>query len=622
MRISRNNIHDGMFMQNDYTEFIKNFSIGKEKHIPHKYLLLSSRNRLELLAGLMDSDGSLSCNGYDFINKSKNISESVLFLARSVGLAAYINKSIKGIKSLDFKGVYWRVSITGNTSIIPCKISRKKAYKRKQKKNPLVTGFKVKKLYEDNYYGFELDGNHLYCMGDFTVTHNTGKRIQAVGLSQAYERTLFMCHREELIEQAYEDFNQMYPLQVGIVKGKRFEIENKIVIASVQTLANRLGKIPEDYFDCVIADEVHHFLAPTYRKSLEHFTECQRFGFTATPTRLDGLNFTDIFDQISFEYSIEQGINEGWLCSLEAYRVKTDVDIAGVKRSMGDFNVNELASKVDIPERNKLVVNKYQQYGAKRQGVVFCANIAHAINVKKAFVEAGITCETVHSNLDSEDRKSINRRFKNKDIQVLTNVNILTEGWDYSDIGIVMMARPTESLALYMQMIGRGTRLKSEEYRNVFERKDCTIVDFVDNFGQHRLINHWTIERDVPMEDRVLISEEQRDYYVDKIKEVREARIKRMTKESGKFDLFNMPNRRSIKHVGRLNEPATEKQLAWIKSEGIWIEGAGYTKGQASEFITNLPAKDWMIRQLQKWKYDTAGLITVGQYYEVKRDMN
>jgi len=457
--------------------------------------------------------------------------------------------------------------------------------------------------------------NHLIVMAT-----GTGKRILSVGISQSYKKILFLCHREELIEQAYIDFAQMYPMEVGIVKGPRFEIDRKIVIASVQTIYNRLDKIKPKHFDCILIDEVHHYLAPTYKESVEYFEVKHRYGFTATPIRLDGLNFTDLFEKISFEYTIQQGINEGWLCALEAYRVKTDVDIAGVKRSMGDFNIKELSTKVDIPVRNNLIVTKYKQYGADRQGIVFCANIKHAENVRDVFKHNhGISCECITSKTDPDERKALVRKFKNGDIKVLTNVNILTEGFDYSDVGIILMARPTESLALYMQMIGRGTRLKSELYKSIFGRADCTIVDFVDNFGQHRLVNHWTIEKDVPMEERVLISEEQRDIYIEKIRVVREARIKRLTQETGRFDLFNLPKKRSIRHVGRLNEPATEKQLGWLKNEGIWTDDITYTKGQASEFISNLPAKPWQLRDLRKWNYDLKGNITAGQYYEAKK---
>lgn len=453
----------------------------------------------------------------------------------------------------------------------------------------------------------------------------TGKRLLAVGTSKLFEgRSLFLCHTEELIQQAFNDFSKMYPMDVGIVKGKAFDINKKIVIASAQTIWRRLDKIPEDWFECVMADEVHHYLARTYIMPLEHFKSEYMFGYTATPTRLDGLNFSQIVDQITYEYSIENAINDEFLCPLEAYRIKTDIDISKVKKVGGDFNKKELSSVVDIPARNRLIYEKYVQYGQRRQGVAFCASIKHAHNVAKVFSDNGVSSATISNKTDPDERKAINRLYKNGDIQILTNVNILTEGWDYSDVGIVMQARPTQSLALYMQMLGRGTRLKSAEYIEQFNRRDCTILDFVDNTGNHKLVNHWTIEAEKEIEDRVLISEEQKEIYIEKITKARQARIQRQYQHDKELDLISMPKKKRVVHYGRMSEPATVKQLGWLKSEGVWEEGREYTKGEASEFITNMPAKPWMLRDLQNWNYNykkVRGGVTVGQYYEVKKSL-
>jgi len=209
----------------------------------------------------------------------------------------------------------------------------------------------------------------------------TGKRILAVGLSQDYKRTLFLCHREELMDQAFHDFNRMYPMDVGIVKGTEFTINRRVVIASAQTMWRRLDKIPQDHFDCVMIDEAHHYLAPTFIKPLQYFDYTNSFGFTATPTRLDGLNFSNIMDEIVYEYPIDKAIKEGFLCQLEAHRIATQVDISKVKKVGGDFVQSELSDKVDIPERNKMVVSKYQKYAPFRQGIVFACDIAHAENI-------------------------------------------------------------------------------------------------------------------------------------------------------------------------------------------------------------------------------------------------
>ncbi|MHB8369203.1 MAG: ATPase, T2SS/T4P/T4SS family [Leptospirales bacterium] len=147
---------------------------GEGKFIPHIYKTGSKKQRLELLAGLLDTDGHLSGGGYDFITKSDRLAQDFVFLARSLGFAAYMKESVKTCQG-NFSGIYFRVSLTGDCSQIPLRILRKKAPARLQKKSVLVTGFTVEPEGLGDYYGFELDGDHLYLTADFTVHHNSGK---------------------------------------------------------------------------------------------------------------------------------------------------------------------------------------------------------------------------------------------------------------------------------------------------------------------------------------------------------------------------------------------------------------------------------------------------------------
>lgn len=167
---------------------------SKDKYIPFEYLTGGWNQRREILAGLLDTDGHLCSGGYDFISASQTVSENVVFLARSLGLAAYINKCEKQIRAVGFKGVYWRVFISGDCSIIPLRIKRKKALVRKQIRNVLRTGFTIETLPEDEYFGFSLDGDGRFLMGDFTVTHNTGKTYVALAVAFSLRLpTLVVC---------------------------------------------------------------------------------------------------------------------------------------------------------------------------------------------------------------------------------------------------------------------------------------------------------------------------------------------------------------------------------------------------------------------------------------------
>lgn len=180
-----------------------------EKFIPHEYKVGSVGQRLELLAGLMDTDGHQSCGGYEYVSKSQQLANDVVYIARSVGLAATI-RPVKKYAQTGNGGQYFRVFISGDCTVIPVKLEYKKARPRKMNKNPLMFGFEYDLLPEDNYYGFSLDGDHLYMDGHFWVHHNTGK---------------------EAIQQAMADLHRAVDLQravVGMIKSTKEILENLI----------------------------------------------------------------------------------------------------------------------------------------------------------------------------------------------------------------------------------------------------------------------------------------------------------------------------------------------------------------------------------------------------------
>ena len=157
---------------NELLNQLRKIGVINNKHIPHPFITSSRNERLKLLAGLIDSDGYVNHGGYVFVNKNERLANNVLFLARSLGFASYI-KSFRGRCQTGAIGTYFKVGISGDCSIVPVLISRKKVLPRKQIKNTLVTGIHLESLGEGDYYGFTLDGNRRFLLGDFTVTHNT-----------------------------------------------------------------------------------------------------------------------------------------------------------------------------------------------------------------------------------------------------------------------------------------------------------------------------------------------------------------------------------------------------------------------------------------------------------------
>jgi hypothetical protein len=178
--------------RNPFVKNLKELEVWDNKHIPNNYLTGDRTQRLELLAGLLDTDGHLSYGGcFDFISKYDHIANDVAFITRSLGLAAYVTECKKGYDG--FEGTYYRVSISGDVSIIPCRITRKKASVRKQVKNVLRTGFTTEVLPKDEFFGFTVDNDHLYVMGDFTVTHNCGKSQSISKICKRYANSNDTC---------------------------------------------------------------------------------------------------------------------------------------------------------------------------------------------------------------------------------------------------------------------------------------------------------------------------------------------------------------------------------------------------------------------------------------------
>lgn len=448
-----------------------------------------------------------------------------------------------------------------------------------------------------------------------------GKRLSSIWLMNNFQRSLFVAHREELIIQAYDEIQRFFPMQVGIIKGKTFEPEKKIVVASVQTLYNHLDKIDPNTFDYIVIDECHHYASRTFIQVVRHFNCKLRTGWTATPSRLDGLSLSNLFQEITYEYPINQGIKDGVLCPIEAYQIKTQTDISKIEKTAGDFNNKQLSEKVDSPLRNTLIVGKYLEYAKGMQGIAFCVDMDHAYHLRDIFREHGISCEAVVSNEKRcPNRQEIIEKFKTGQIDVLTNVLILTEGFDYNDVGIVMMARPTQSETVYVQGIGRVTRIKSESFFEKFNTRKGLILDFVDNTGKHSLINSYELDKGKKIEDRIFLSDEDKAKLIA-AREEREKKHRMIEVQYGQdkvIDLLQLPKFR-VWNSAKMEEPATEKQIAWLKSIGVWQEDMEYTKAMASELISGQPAKSWQIKKLIDWGYDTSGHVTYGQFQIVQR---
>ncbi|WP_135470520.1 Hint domain-containing homing endonuclease [Crenalkalicoccus roseus] len=469
-----------------------------EKFIPDTYKLGSRDVRLGILAGLLDTDGHLNGRAcFDYISKSERLARDVAFVARSLGLSASCAACQKHDQN-GTGGTYWRVTISGDTDIIPTRVARKRAAPRRQKKNPLVTGFDLQALPEDDYYGFLLDGDHLYLTADFTVHHNTGKSVVlAAFIREAIAawpetRILVLTHVKELIAQNFQALLRLWPdAPAGVYSAglSRRDIRAQVLFAGIQSIHRHADRVQR--CDLVLIDEAHllgrsdNSMYRSFLKELDAINAgmLKVIGFTATPYRLDsGLLHEGkdrLFTDIAYEVPVLDMIRQGYLCPVVPKRTGTQLDVTGVGTRGGEYIARDLEAAVDRDEVTQAAAAEIVRYGADRGSwLVFCAGVAHARHVRDAIRGHGISCETVTGDTPAPERDAILAAFKAGRLRCVTNANVLTTGFDAPGTDLIALLRPTKSVGLYVQMVGRGTRLAEG-------KEDCLVLDFAGNTARH-----------------------------------------------------------------------------------------------------------------------------------------
>lgn len=333
---------------------------------------------------------------------------------------------------------------------------------------------------------------------------------------------LVLAHRDELINQAVEKIQAANPrLRVDKEKADYYADTSlaDVIVASVASLgradSKRMARYNWERIDKYVTDEAHHSVASSYMNIYEAAgllrpdNKRLLLGVTATPQRGDGKALAAIYQKVSFVYSLRQAIEEGWLVDVRGIRVSTNTSLDAVKLVGGDFAQGALADTVNTPERNQLVVKAWLEHGQRRQTIGFTVDIQHARDLAEMFRYYGVKAEAIWGT--DPERQDKLARHKRRDTTVLLNCGVLTEGYDDWRIGCVLLARPTKSGSLYVQMVGRGTRLQeplgnlkqhlehylsagwSEDSDVVRCKRDCIVIDVVDASFRHSLVTLPTI---------------------------------------------------------------------------------------------------------------------------------
>lgn len=445
-----------------------------------------------------------------------------------------------------------------------------------------------------------------------------GKTFMAVEAIKDMGRVLWISHTQELCSQSASaligcdvEFDNLPP-EIGLIKAEKFDIEPMLVMAMAQSLHRRLDRIPADHFDVIVCDEADLFLAKTFVKSIEYFTPKLLLGLTATPFRQDNMPLTDVFEEIVYEYEIIDAVKQGYLCKPDAIRVKTNTSLDNVKTQAGEFKQGDLSNTINTPARNYQIVNKYLEYCEGRQFMAFSVDVQHAQDLCDAFKEKGINCDFVVGDTElSPDRRKVIESFKNGQITGLTNCMILSVGFNYDDVGACIMACPTKSRRKYIQQLGRGLRLKSSSFTSKFGQ-NCIILDIVDGTRKHKLINTEEIDKDYDLEDKLFISEENRQKLLD-VKARREQQLNVvLTDVDERVVLLPLPRRKLVK-TARMNEEATPAQLRMIAHWGYDVENVNYSKYMVGEIVMSQPASQQEFENVASCGFDVSNGVTVAE---------
>lgn len=470
--------------------------VGQTVTVPISYLRSSREDRMQFLAGWLDSDGYNSGGCFEIAQKRRDYADAIMFLARSLGFRAnVVPKVVEG-------ETYWRISLSGDFGPIPLRIERKKCAARRQKKCATRTGIRVESVGHGPYAGFELDGDGRFLLGDFTVTHNTVVFSHHIHRVKDDGGVLLTAHRRELIKQPFRKLirNGENPSDVGVILAgtshknidgaalppekltddelwkfyARRRPQAKIQVGSIDTL--RCNAKPKVKHLCV--DEAHRSMAKSYcdlileldqENMARYGRRTKVLGASASPLRQDGKSLGEedggIYEEMVVGPQYMELVKLGYLVEPTVYTVPEHLraNLKGIKRTKSDYNATELNERVNKVELVGNIIEHWKKYGRNQPTLVFAVSVDHSKHIAKQFNDAGIPAMHVDGTMGTDDRDKAERAILSGEVKVIVNCDVFTEGTDFPCVKTIICARPTLSLRIALQQAGRGSRPWQDE---------------------------------------------------------------------------------------------------------------------------------------------------------------
>lgn len=305
-----------------------------------------------------------------------------------------------------------------------------------------------------------------------------GKTYLAAFFARKYKRVLFIAHRDEILQQANYAFSVVFPdKSSGYFRANEKDEKSDLLFASIHTLSQKyhLQKFQSDDFDLIIVDEFHHAAAPTYQRVLAHFNPQFLLGITATPDRLDHKDVYSICDgNVAIEIHFLDAIVRDWLSPFHYYGIKDEIDYSQIRWLGNYYDDEQLAAAQIQDEVAERILQEWMKYKQTRT-IAFCSSIKQAYFLCEYFLNHTIKAAVLTGGNSAGERKIVRQKLMDGLIDIIFTVDLFNEGVDIPLVDTLLFARPTESLAIFTQQIGRGLRLADS-------KTHCVIIDFIGNY--------------------------------------------------------------------------------------------------------------------------------------------